>query len=85
MELLERLGTDFTMREASAFPERSLGSSSKRATEAPELDRRYMDADDRRDMRLLGGALVVSTLGAIGGGIYGLVKQHENKQQRDLS
>ena len=78
------LGTDFTLREALAFPERSFSSSSKRATEALELDRRYMDADDRRD-RLLGGAMSVATLGALGLGIYGAVKQSQNKQQRDLS
>ena len=78
------LGTDFTLREASAFPERSFGSSSERATEALELDRRYMDADDRRD-RLLGGAMAVGTLGALGVSIYGAVKAFQNNHQRDLS
>ena len=80
MVLLERLGTDFTLREVSTFPERSFGSSSKRATETPE-SRAFTGKD-----RLLLGVAGAGALAASGILIAGAVKQHEkDKDQRDIS
>jgi len=72
---LERLGTDFTL------PERSFGSSSKRATEAPESRAFVSVSGASAGERLMG----IGLLAALGGGIYGAVKGIEkDKHQRDL-
>ena len=82
MELLERLGTDFTLREISAFPERSFGSGSKRANEAPE-SRAIAKLDSTK---LLKGAAGAAALALLGGAIYDGVQVHEKaNHQRDLS
>jgi hypothetical protein len=84
MVLLEHLGTDFTLHEVLAFPERSFGSSSKRVTEAPEsqaiagLDWQYMGPQDKVD-RLLFGAIGVAGLAAII--IPSVVKHHKEDKQ----
>jgi hypothetical protein len=74
--LLECLGTDFTL------PERSFGSSLKRATEAPESRAFVSVSAVSTGERLMG----VGLLAALGGSIYGAVKGIEkDKHQRDLS
>ena len=83
--------TDFTLREVSTFPERSFGSSSKRATESRAiagLDRRDKDEDDRHDRLPAGEVASVAFGGLPGLIIYKAVQQHKDdkdKQQRDVS
>ena len=68
MELLERLGSDFSLREVSAFPERSFDSS-KRATEA--LESRDIELEERGvGNAMLRGAGVLAIGAIVGSGIY---------------
>ena len=80
MASLERLGTDFTL------PERPFGSSSKRATEAPESRAFVSVSPASAGDRLMAGATGIGLLAVLGTGIYGSVKAFEkDKHQRDLS
>jgi hypothetical protein len=90
MVLLERLGTDFTLHEVSAFPERSFGSSSKLTTKA--LESQAIDGLDwrldsnQKPARVLGVVVGVAGLATLGTSIYNIITaSKKDKHQRDLS
>ena len=92
MELSERLvGTDFTLRDVSAFSERSFGSSSKRTTDSEALESRAiaeLEGRGRNGVEALLGGLGLATVAGVGAaGYYGLIKpqQQKHSQQRDVS
>ena len=83
MVLLERLGSDFSLREVSAFPERSFDSS-KRATEA--LESRDIELEERGvGNAMLRGAGVLAIGAIVGSGIYFGLQNPKRCVMRDVS
>ena len=73
--------TDFTLREVSTLPERSFGSSSKCATEAPE-SREIAELEERGlGNGVLRGVGVLAIAGIVGSGIYSVIKQYKAPEQ----